>query len=72
MLRLFCLLIFSFVVSIICFATIRVLLVAMALFVYGGHYSWGADDIRFILIQGACLGVLFSIFVVIKFISTLK
>jgi len=72
MLRLCGLLILCFAVSILCFVAIKGLVVAMALIVYGGHYSWGADDIRFVLIRGACLGVVFSIFVVIQYIRTRK
>lgn len=55
-------------VSILCFVAIKGLVVAMALLAYGGHYSWGANDIRFILIRGACLGVVFSIFVFIRYL----
>ena len=66
MLRLFFLIVLSFLVSILCFAAIKGLVVAMALFAYGGRYSWGIDDMRFILIRGACLGVVFSTFMLVQ------
>jgi hypothetical protein len=72
MFRLCGLLILSFVVSILCFVAIKGLVVVMALLVYGGHYSWGVEDVRFVLIRGACLGVVFSVYVVIQYISARK
>jgi hypothetical protein len=72
MIRLFGLLLFAFFLSFLCFATVKAFVVVVAVLVYGGHYSWGVEDVRFILVRGACLGVVFSIFVVIQYMRTRK
>jgi hypothetical protein len=68
MIRLVLVVILAFGLSLLCFAAIKVTSVLLAIAVYGGSYPWGIEDVKFVVIRGLLMGLVFSSFVVIHYI----
>jgi hypothetical protein len=68
MMRLVLVVVLAFGLSLLCFAAIKVISVLLAIAVYGDSYTWGIEDVKFVLIRGLLMGLVFSTFAVIHYI----
>lgn len=67
MMRLVLLLLLAYALSMLCFAAIKVSSVLMAEIFYGGAYRWGMDDVRFVLIRGSLMALVFWIVAILQY-----
>lgn len=68
MIRLFSFFVLSLVVSIACVAAIKVSVVLMAEIFYHGNYEWSYEDVRFVVIRGSIMGLVFCVFGLLRYI----
>jgi hypothetical protein len=59
----------AFFISFVCFASIKVLGMTFVNYFYGGGFLWASNDTRFVLVNGALLGVVFCVFVTVVFVQ---
>jgi hypothetical protein len=55
----------TFAISLIAIALVKLFAVLIVTISYGGHYKWGMGDVYSVLKQGALMGAVLSIFVVL-------
>ncbi|WP_331254458.1 hemagglutinin repeat-containing protein [Pandoraea apista] len=67
MMRLVLLLLLAYALSMLCFAAIKVSSVLMAVIFYGGAYRWGIEDVRFVLIRGSLMALVFWIVAILQY-----
>ena len=67
MMRLVLLLLLAYALSMLCFAAIKVSSVLMAVIFYGGVYRWGMEDVRFVLIRGSLMALVFWIVAILQY-----
>lgn len=70
--RLASLLALASILSLLCFAAIKVTSVLMAIAFYGGSYRWGIEDLRFVLIRGSLMAFVFWALVILQYIRKRK
>jgi hypothetical protein len=70
MIRLLLLFAYAFTISIIGVAAIKVTVVYMANFYYGGTHLWGWRDAKDVLINGSLLASVFCVFAVAQYLRT--
>ena len=68
MVRLVVLYVIAFLLSFICIAFIKLFLMILVTYFYGGGLLWGGDDTRFVLVTGALLGLVFCVFATAAFV----
>jgi len=68
MMRLVLLLMLAYALSLLCFAAIKLSSVLMAVVFYGGAYRWGVEDIRFVLIRGSLVALVFWIVAILQYL----
>ncbi len=68
MFRLIALYLAAFLLSFLCFASIKLFAMAIVAYFYGGGFLWASDDTRFVLVNGALLGLVFCVFATVAFV----
>ncbi|MGK8779796.1 hypothetical protein ACRS8R_36165 [Burkholderia cenocepacia] len=68
MLRLIALYLAAFLLSFLCFASIKVFVMIFVAYFYGGGFSWAGNDTRFVLVNGILLGLVFCVFATVAFV----
>lgn len=68
MLRLIALYLAAFLLSFICFASIKIFVMIFVAYFYGGGFLWASNDTRFVLVNGTLLGFVFCIFATAAFV----
>ncbi|KVE39932.1 hypothetical protein WS68_18830 [Burkholderia sp. TSV86] len=59
MLRLIALYLAAFLLSFLCFASIKAFVMIFVAYFYGGGFLWASNDTRFVLVNGILLGLVF-------------
>lgn len=68
MYRLIALCFAALILSLGCFACIKIFLVFFVFFFYGGELFWVGGDTRFVLVNGTLLGLVFCAFAIVAFV----
>ncbi|PCE30722.1 hypothetical protein BZL54_19675 [Burkholderia ubonensis subsp. mesacidophila] len=68
MIRLLSFFALSLVVSIACVAIIKIVVVLMAEVFYHGNYQWSREDIRFVMLRGSIMGLVFCVFGLMRYL----
>ncbi|AJW93713.1 putative membrane protein (plasmid) [Burkholderia gladioli] len=68
MLRLIVLYLASFLLSLLCFASIKAFVMIFMVYFYGDIFSWASKDTRFVLVNGVLLGIVFCVFATMAFV----
>ena len=68
MYRLICLYFAAFLLSFVCFASIKLFVMIFVAYFYGGGFLWASSDTRFVLVNGSLLGLVFCVFVTVEFV----
>ncbi|EKS9914352.1 hypothetical protein LGM85_17535 [Burkholderia multivorans] len=68
MLRLIALYLAAFLLSFLCFASIKAFVMIFVAYFYGGGFLWASNDTRFVLVNGILLGLVFCVFATVAFV----
>ncbi|CAB3748344.1 hypothetical protein BPA30113_07378 [Burkholderia paludis] len=58
----------AFFLSFVCFVSIKAFVMIFVAYFYGGDFLWASNDTRFVLVNGALLGLVFCVFVTVGFV----
>ncbi|WP_330728559.1 hypothetical protein [Burkholderia multivorans] len=68
-LRLIALYLAAFLLSFLCFVSIKAFVMIFVAYFYGGGFLWASNDTRFVLVNGVLLGlVFFCVFATVAFV----
>ncbi|VVE29898.1 hypothetical protein PCO31010_03618 [Pandoraea commovens] len=67
--RLVCLLLLAYVLSLLSFAMIKVMAILLAVAIYGGAYQWSVEDTRFVVIRGSILALFFWVVIQLQYLK---
>ncbi|WP_157650840.1 hypothetical protein [Burkholderia ubonensis] len=58
----------AFLLSFLCFGSIKEFVTIFAAYFYGGGFLWASNDTRFVLVNGALLGLVFFVIATVAFV----